>query len=107
MWFRKYICGDRLEELRNIQGRIIGDHELATPEKPVKQSDGSYLGGTAFERDDQAEGVKGSRCFYLGPSHQHSTSIVSPNAGGKVCGEQMNANQQLRHDILKVWMAFA
>jgi hypothetical protein len=91
-----------IDNLRKIQEDIIGDKNLASPDRPVKQRDGSFIGGLGFERNKWVVGVKGTRCYTIGPSTQAWKSLVSPTAGGKVMDEKMNADQQLRFCMLKV-----
>jgi hypothetical protein len=91
-----------IDNLRKIQEEIIGNKNLAGPDRPVKQCDGSFTGGLGFERNDWIVGVKGTCCYTIGPSTQVWKTLVSPTASGKVMDEKMNADQQLRFRMLKV-----
>jgi hypothetical protein len=59
-----------LEEMTRVQRLIVGDEVLAKPGRPIKNS--VWIGGTTWERCNGLNGVKGSRCYTLGPSHQCS-----------------------------------
>lgn len=91
-----------IEELEKIQQDILGDETLITKDPPIQNQLGEYVGGVQFERNDWIHGVKDTRCYTIGPSHQHSKSLVSPNACGKVMDEEMNDDHHLRHRLLKV-----
>jgi hypothetical protein len=91
-----------IDNLRKIQEEIIGNKNLAGPDRPIKQHDGSFTGGVGFERNDWIVGMKGTRCYTIGPSTQAWKTLVSPTASGKVMDEKMNTDQQLRFCMLKV-----
>ena len=84
-----------------VQKSIVGDKTLAKPGRPVKEG-GVWIGGTAWERCEGLNGVKGSRCYTLGPSHQCSRRLVSPTASAKVADHILDDHQVLHRDIVKV-----
>jgi hypothetical protein len=90
-----------LEEMNRIRCSIVGDNALAKPGRPVKEN-GVWIGGTAWERCNGLNGVKGSRCYTLGPSHQCSRRLVSPTASAKVVDHTLDQHQVLHRDIVKV-----
>lgn len=90
-----------LEEMIRVQHSIVGDEALAKPGRPVKEN-GVWIGGTAWERCNGLNGVKGSRCYTLGPSHQCSRRLVSPTASAKVADHTLDEHQELHRDIVKV-----
>ncbi|KAF9455335.1 hypothetical protein BDZ94DRAFT_1327628 [Collybia nuda] len=98
---RMIVAPSVIQELEKIQADILGDTTLISKDRPFKNNNGVYVGGTHFERNDWIHGVKGTRCYTIGPSHQHSKSVVSPNACGKVMDEIMNDDHHLRHRLLK------
>lgn len=95
-----------ITELEKIQRDILGEEDLITASPPIKNDQGEYIGGVQFERNDWVHGVKGTRCFTIGPSHQHSKSLVSPNACGKIMDDEMNDDHRLRYRLLKVFHYF-
>ena len=90
-----------LEEMNRVRCSIVGDDALAKPGRPVKEN-GVWVGGTAWERCGGLNGVKGSRCYTLGPSHQCSRRLVSPTASAKVVDHTLDEHQVLHRDIVKV-----
>lgn len=87
-----------IERLAGIQNRIMGPLDEVTRERGTRHG-----GGIAFERNSCIVPVKDDgRCYTIGPSHQHSRQLVSPNAAGKIMADAMNDDQLLRKDMLKV-----
>lgn len=80
---------------------MLGDDEEMTLDAPTLGDDGKLQGGTFFERLGQ-EGVKGTRCYSLTQTHQHSRGLVGPTAGGKIYDYKMSENEEIRHDAVKV-----
>ncbi|KAF8220256.1 hypothetical protein L208DRAFT_1334920, partial [Tricholoma matsutake] len=85
---------------------IVGDEAFAKLGRPVKEN-GVWIGGTTWERCNGLSGVKGSRCYTLGPSHQCSRRLVSPTASAKVADHTLDEHQELHCDIVKLaWWEF-
>ena len=53
-----------IDDLRKIQEEIIGDKNLAGPDRPVKY-DRTFTGGLEFERNDWIVGVMGTCCYTI------------------------------------------
>ena len=66
-----YLCRELIEDktiidnLRKIQEEIISNKNLAGPDRPIKQHDGSFTGGVGFERNDWIVGVKKTHCYTI------------------------------------------
>lgn len=87
-----------MERLAEIRNRLMGPLDEVTRERGT-----THGGGIAFERNSCIVPVKDDgRCYTIGPSHQHSRQLVSPNAAGKIMADKMNNDQLLRKDMLKV-----
>lgn len=81
-----------------IRDRIVGPLHDITRERGTKHG-----GGILFERNDWIVAVKeDGRCYTIGPSHQHSRQLISPNAAGKIMDAEMNEDQKLRKDMMTV-----
>lgn len=74
---------EHVRRLRSLTERILGPVDLRSPERPTKNLDGTYQGGTALERTDHANGVKGARCYTTAYSYQNPTNITSVTADSK------------------------
>jgi hypothetical protein len=94
-----------LEDMNRVRCLIVGDNTLTKPGCPVKE-DGVWVGGTAWEHCGGLNGVKGSRCYTLGPSHQCSRRLVSPTASAKVVDHTLDEHQVLHRNIVKVCASF-
>jgi hypothetical protein len=90
-----------LEEMNWVQHSIVGDEALTKPGHPVKENS-VWIGGTTWECCNGLNGVKGSRCYTLEPSHQCSRQLVSPTASAKVADHTLDEHQVLHRDIVKV-----
>jgi hypothetical protein len=76
--------GDKhVQRLRKLTECILGPVNLRSPERPTRGLDGTYQGGTALERTDHANGVKGSRCYTTAYSYQNAPNITSTTADSK------------------------
>lgn len=64
----------------------------------MAHDDGTYEGGTAFERSPRADGVKGARCYTNAYSYQNAPKITSPTCGSKISGT-IDDNLALRREI--------
>src|ERR1700742_4014315 len=62
---------EHVQRLRSLTERILGPVDLRSPERPTRNPDGTYQGGTALERTDHANGVKGARCYTTAYSYQN------------------------------------
>lgn len=92
------MCAGDEQTLASIRDRIMGPHDLVTRDRGNKHG-----GGIHFERNKWIVAVKDDgRCYTIGPSHQHSRQLVSPIAAGKIMANEMNEDQLLRRDMLKV-----
>lgn len=81
-----------------IRNGIMGPKNEVTPDRGTKHG-----GGILFERNNWIVAVKeDGRCYTIGPSHQHSRQLVSPNAAGKIMEKEMNDDQKLRQKMIKV-----
>lgn len=95
----------------NLRSRIhdareaaLGPQNTRTAHKPTKKLDGSYEGGTPFERDDHAMNVANSqRCYTLAQSYQVQRNTVGPAAAVKIgMGQEPSAHLRLREQIIQV-----
>lgn len=78
----------------------LGEAELRSKQKPVLSDDGTYHGGTAYERSDRAIPVKpGTRAYTNANTYQRAATIAGPVASGKMRGDALDDNQQIRQDI--------
>lgn len=90
--------------METVAQRIVGEN--CTLDKPVRQPDGSYVGGTAFERSDRAVPVPGtSRAFTLGPSYERVPNTSAPHASGKIYRGEWDEHLELQRDIVAVSIA--
>lgn len=82
-----------------VRDRALGDKSLRTRSKPTF-ANGSYSGGTQYERHSRAVGiVNGGRCYTNGNSAQTASSLVSVNANAKMTDSEMDEHQELQRDI--------
>ena len=72
--------------LENLGEQILGPRRFRTSKKPETGPDGTYKGGTAFERSYRAKEVKDTRCYTNAYSYQDQTSIASTAVGSKRTG---------------------
>lgn len=87
-----------MTEHMTIRDRIVGPLHEVTRERGTKHG-----GGILFERNGWIAPVKeDGRCYTIGPSHQHSRQLISPNAAGKIMDGKMNDDQKLRKDMMMV-----
>jgi hypothetical protein len=86
------------EKLEKLAEKVLGPEHLRTAERPLLRGDGTYHGGTAFERSDRAIGVKGARCYTNAFSYQDATNVASPTRGSKSIGT-MDENLLLRRAV--------
>ncbi|KAF8055699.1 hypothetical protein FPV67DRAFT_1394420, partial [Lyophyllum atratum] len=81
-----YVCAvlspEMLADLKMVQEIVLGDRDSRTPDKPTRTRDG-YQGGVAYERQE-ITGVKDTRCYSVGPTHQRARNMTSPTASGKL-----------------------
>ncbi|KAM6491413.1 hypothetical protein JOM56_013187, partial [Amanita muscaria] len=90
-----------IAQMKLAQEGLLGSKGQRTQSRPVK-TNGVYTGGVAFERNDQVEGIKGSRCYTNGPSFQFSKNLLSPVAACKVMAHEITEEHRLRKDTAKV-----
>ncbi|KAG6818809.1 hypothetical protein H0H93_001443 [Arthromyces matolae] len=70
-------------EIMSLNQQILGLPHLRTPDAPHKVRK-EFIGGTHFECSG-AEPVKpNTRCYTLGPTHQHPQNLMSATSAGKV-----------------------
>ena len=93
---------DLFKALQDVQQMVLGPKELRTPGRSVLNNDGKWAGGTFWERYHGLVGVKGTRCYTLGPSCQRSRNLVSPTAAAKVMETDLDEHQKLRRDMIEV-----
>ena len=74
---------EHVQRLRKLTDHILGPVDLRSPGRPRKGRDGTYQGGTALERMDHANGVKGARCYTTAYSYQNPPNIMSVTADSK------------------------
>jgi len=78
------------EDKTNLIGagdRCLGPKQARTTQCAAKASNGSWLGGVAFERNSRANPVKPhTRCYSIGNSFEGPTKIMAPCAGNKMTG---------------------
>jgi hypothetical protein len=72
--------------------------ELRTAAVPTGHKDGTYKGGTTFERSSRTHGVKSLQCYTNAFAHQVPPNIVSVTADSKRNGVQDN-NLALRSEV--------
>lgn len=90
-----------IARLAEVQRDVLGPEHLVTTERAVKKH-GEWSGGIAFERVEELKGVKGTRCYTVGPSTQHARSLTSPVAGGKMPDAGLTPALKLRQNIVAV-----
>ena len=90
--------------ISKAQKLALGLRKDRTPSKPTKTEDGTYTGGTHFERDDHALNVHNApRCYTLAQSYQVQRNLVGPAAGAKIAmGENPTEHLLLRQQIIEV-----
>lgn len=89
--------GDQ-QKLADLTEKILGPARFRTAGAPTVCDNGTYKGGTAFERSPRADGVKGARCYTNAYSYQNAPKIASPTRGSKSTGV-MDDNLALRREI--------
>ena len=82
----------------------LGAREERSASKPTKTPDGTYTGGTQYERDDLAVHVGNApRCYTLVQSYQVQRNLAGPTASAKISMDQEpSAHLKLRESIVKV-----
>jgi hypothetical protein len=97
-WFYRGIVDSKDQEaLQAITEKVLGPPELRSPERP-KMMEGTYNGGTAFERSSRAYTVKGLRCYTTALSYQDPSGVASVTAGSKRVGGEVD-NLNLRREV--------
>ena len=80
-----------MTEHMTIRDRIMGPLHEVTRECGTKHG-----GRVLFEQNGWLAPVKeDGRCYMIGPSHQHSRQLISPNVAGKIMDGEMNDDQKL------------
>ena len=92
------------DDFKEAQRLGLGERNDRSPQKPTKLEDGTYEGGTAFERHDLALNVRNApRCYTLAQSYQVQRNIVGPAAATKIAmGEEPSDHLRLRQKIIQV-----
>ncbi|THU76781.1 hypothetical protein K435DRAFT_878731 [Dendrothele bispora CBS 962.96] len=96
------LSSSQIARLQKLQSDLIGPVDLNGPFKPVRQSNGQFIGGTAFERSvrDQPIGGKDARCYPVATSNQVQRWLEAPSIGNKSSlGDTENTD--LRSRLLK------
>ncbi|THV03432.1 hypothetical protein K435DRAFT_914036 [Dendrothele bispora CBS 962.96] len=99
---REDLSSSQIARLQKLQSDLIGPVDLNGPFKPVRQSNGQFIGGTAFERSVRAQpiGGKDARCYPVATSNQVQRWLEAPSIGNKSSlGDTENAD--LRSRLLK------
>lgn len=86
------------ETLERLAKNVLGPIDLRSSDKPVTTKDGTYKGGTAFERSYRAKEVKGARCYTTAYSFQEAPRIASTTVGSKRTGSDRE-NLNLRTNV--------
>lgn len=82
-----------------LKDRVLGPTELRTHCAPTYEND-QFSGGTHYERTERAVPVKpGVRCYTNANSVQTCLGLVSPTAGLKMTGPQLDEHQEIQRDI--------
>ncbi|KAL0070376.1 hypothetical protein AAF712_002567 [Marasmius tenuissimus] len=86
--------------LIEVRDEILGPRELRLPGKPQK-SNGEWVGGIAFERNNYLLGIDGSRCYSVGLTHQRTPNAVHPAAENRVSkGDE--PGRELRGKLVRI-----
>ena len=98
------ITPDLREQMEEARMEGLGFRCDRSPHKPTKKDDGSYSGGTKFERDDLAAHVSNApRCYTLVQSYQVQRNLAGPTASAKVTMDRKPSPHLLsREKIVKV-----
>ncbi|KAG6818368.1 hypothetical protein H0H93_005528 [Arthromyces matolae] len=70
-------------EIMSLNQQILGPPHLCTPDAPHKVRK-EFIGGTHFECSGAEPVMPNTRCYTLGPTHQHSRNLTSPTSARKV-----------------------
>lgn len=82
-----------------LKDRVLGPTAMRTNSAPTYEQ-GQFVGGTHYERTERAIPVKpGVRCYTNANSAQTCRGLVSPTAGLKMTGPELDEQQELRRDI--------
>lgn len=92
----------KLDEARD---QALGCRNERTPQRPIYQ-DGTFAGGTAFERSPRAEGIHGTRCYNLVNSFERQSRLAAPSATSKRTDAEWDDGLLMRRNIVQVSYAF-
>ena len=96
------------EALLSARDCCLGKKEDRTRQSPTKMPDGTFIGGTAFERNKRANPVKpDTRCYSIGNSFETPTKIMAPCADNKITGDMDADVLRMRTGLLKVRLSFS
>jgi hypothetical protein len=89
--------------LLHARDLCLGKKEERSRDRATRMPDGTYVGGTAFERNKRANPVKANtRCFSVGNSFEAPTKIMAPCADNKITGNDDADAVKMRQTLLKV-----
>lgn len=97
---RSFFTQQQISDFDDARDSCLGPREDRTSERSTQNTDGVWIGRTAFERNPEANQAV-FRVYTLGPSFERQTSKMAPAAPGKVHGGWSKVNQ-MRKDLLKV-----
>ena len=92
----------KLDEARD---EALGRRDERTSERSIYR-DGTYTGGTAFEHNNRAHGVHGTRCYTLVNSFERQPLLAAPSVTSKRTDTRWDDSLLMRRNIVRVCYAF-
>ncbi|KAG6818850.1 hypothetical protein H0H93_001053, partial [Arthromyces matolae] len=77
----------------------LGPAHLRTP-SVTQQKNGTYIGGTAFQRTDRITRLKSGSCYTLSNSYERPRNKMSPCKDIKMQGAEVTEHQKMRQDLI-------
>ena len=88
----------KIDEARD---EALGCHNERTPQRPIYR-DRTFTGGTAFERNNRAHGIHGTRCYPLVNSFERQPLLAAPSATSKRIDTEWDDSLLMRRNIVRV-----
>lgn len=88
----------KIDEARD---EALGPHNERTAQRPI-YGDRTFTGGTAFECNNRAHGLHGTRCYTLVNSFERQPLLAAPSATSKRTDSEWDDGLLMRRNIVKV-----
>lgn len=98
---RDDFTSDMKTKIDDARDEALGRHNERTAERPIYR-DGTFTSRTAFERNNRAHGIHGTRCYTLVNSFEKQPLLAAPSATSKQSDSMWDASLLMRQNIVNV-----